>query len=308
MREFLQMQGVSDATINAIQSWIEWIGKATNADAGPLVSLILEASREAHQRGAASMVSPLVGATPAPPASMPAPPPAPYVVLPQFTLGRTPKGLGPGPVAASGPVPANVQISAPGQPFGAGGAARVQITPGPAGQIPSPQDAYQGTLQPGYQRVAIEGPNGEKQEIIVNDQKKIISGTATPALLDGSPLVNPPPAPPQANAIGTLAGAMDSVKIAGGMGPKMIEALEAIERGEDHPKAPMLAAVGLVELEGDAFRLSQKAREAMAIAKNRLKESGHESAPLPARRLGRSRAGLGALPRRREEKRDRAPA
>jgi len=127
----------------------------------------------------------------------------------------------------------------------------------------------------------VENADGTTQTIVIDDKKRIISGNAQPALMNGSPLVNPAtPAQAQADAPGMLTGQMSSVKIGRALGPKQVEAMEAIERGEDHPLLAVLAAVGLVELGDDAIKLTQAGREALAMAKNRLKEE-QKSLPGP---------------------------
>ena len=194
--------------------------------------------------------SPLVLQAPPVPASAPLP------LMPQgVTLGRSPRGMGPGPLPADGPTPAHVQI-------GAGGA-RVQIHDPNAPPAVGPQQIagpYTGNLQPGQTRVEIALPTGETLPPVFKDPDGKVKG-ATPAALVPSHTAAAP---------GTLAGAMESVRMAGQIGPKQIAALDAIEAGEDSPQTPILLALGLVELAAGELALTQAGREARQIARNRL--------------------------------------
>ena len=184
-------------------------------------------------------------------------------LLPQgVTLGRVPKNHGPGPVAVEGPPPPHVQM-------GPGGA-RVQIhdpnapAPGPVG---APAGPYVGQLQEGQTRVEIALSSGEVLPPIFKDPDGRVKGVVPAPLLPGAT---------SAAAPGTLAGAMESVRLASKIGPPQIAALDAIEQGAepDARQTMILLALGFIELDGNGeLQITQNGREARAIAQNRLKEA-----------------------------------
>lgn len=213
--------------------------------------------------------SPLVN--PSPLATLPAAPaPAPALpgVLPQNVIfGRVPRGQTPGPVPVAGPPPPNVQIG-----NNAFSSARVEITPAPGGIAGGD---YHGQLQPGQTRVEVTLPGGEKMPpILKNPDGQVIGAVPAPLAPAGSPLINPPAAPPAsaAAAPGSMASAFESTKIAGHLGPKQIRDMDAIEKDPEAEASSiaLLLHLGLVELTEGRATLTQAGREARAIASNRL--------------------------------------
>ena len=194
--------------------------------------------------------APLMGAAPA----------APVSLLPQgVTFGRSTRNHGPGPVAVEGPPPPHVQM-------GPGGA-RVQIhDPNAPATVGAPVGPYTGQLQEGQTRVEIVLPTGEVLPPIYKDP-------------DGKTKIAPAPLLPGATsaaAPGTLAGAMESVRLASKIGPPQIAALDVIEQGAepDARQTMILLALGFIELDGNGeLQITQNGREARAIAQNRLKEA-----------------------------------
>lgn len=261
MQELLRNCGVAEETIKILEAWIAWIMQNAGPGGTPFVHAILDAVRQAHEGGGATSAphpgSPLIAPATAAPVTLQVPGIAPVTA----SFGRASKGPSPGPLAHQGPPPPNVRITPAGAPSGG---AHVQISPAPGAQM------YTGELQPGQQRVLITLPDGTEEPPILIDKDHRVLTPIPGGPVAAGPLANPsPPTAAAAAAPGTLTGAMEALKIAGQLGPKQIEAMQAIQRGEDSPLASVLIALDLVELSEGALVLSEKGRTALAVAVSR---------------------------------------
>jgi hypothetical protein len=252
----LHNRGTSPITVEELAAYAAaayMIGKeyAPRAPSGPLFPTLPPPAAAAPPPPSLPPPAPLMGAAPA----------APVSLLPQgVTFGRSARNHGPGPVAVEGPPPPHVQM-------GPGGA-RVQIhdpnAPAPGGVLGG--GPYVGQLQEGQTRVEITLPTGEVLPPIYKDP-------------DGKTKITPAPLLPGATsaaAPGTLAGAMESVRLASKIGPPQIAALDAIEQGTepDARQTMILLALNFIELDNEGnLQITQNGREARAIAQNRLKEA-----------------------------------
>lgn len=273
MRELLWNCGVAEETIKILETWIAWIMQNAGTGGTPFVHAILDAVRQAHEGTPPASLphphSPLIApVAPPAPVTMQVPGMAPVTA----SFGRASKGPSPGPLAHQGPPPPNVRITPAGSPSGG---AHVQFSSAPGGQ------QYTGELQPGQQRVLITLPDGtEEPPILIDKDHRVL--TPIPGAVAAGPLANPPPATAAAAAApGTLTGAMEALKIAGQLGPKQIEAMQAIQRGEDTPLASILIALDLVQLSDGALVLSEKGRTALAVAVSRAPTPATLAPPAP---------------------------
>lgn len=279
MREFFTSYGCDERTIQILESWISWLTQQHGQQVTPFAHAIMDAIRQAREGGPpASMPqiqgSPLINA---PPPSMPQ---VPGMAPVTATFGRSPKGQTPAPLPQAGPPPPNVQISPAGIPASG---ARVQITPAPGATIfPAAAGGYTGDLQPGQQRVEITLPDGTIQPpILVDKDHRVLTPLPGALPVAAGPLAAPVPVAVAA-APGTLAGAMESVKIAGQLGPKQLDAMRAIQRGDETPLSSVLIALGLVELKDGELVLSEGGRTALALAEVKIARDAAAAATVAA--------------------------